>query len=97
MSKDVMRTMSIDTTKIDNSRLSKGKYLNVVWWEKEEEDQYGNHGFVVQSLSKQDRDSGMKGAILGNVKRWDGDGPSAASKGRPQSGQFDEEPDDLPF
>lgn len=98
MSKDVMRTMSIDTTKIDKSRLSKGKYLNMVWWEKQEEDQYGNHGFVVQSLSKQDRDSGMKGAILGNVKRWDNGGPSAAGKGAPQSGEFDEEPDDsLPF
>jgi hypothetical protein len=31
-------------------------------------DQYGNHGFIVQSVSKEERESGVKGTVLGNVK-----------------------------
>jgi hypothetical protein len=32
------------------------------------ENQYGNDYMIVQSLSKEDRDAGIKGAILGNAK-----------------------------
>ena len=99
---DVMRTASINVEKIDKSRLVQGKYLNLVWWEKQEEDQYGNHGMITQGVSKEDRQSGIKGAILGNVKRWgeynsSGGGSNNAPRSKAQSGQFDEEPDDLPF
>jgi hypothetical protein len=31
-------------------------------------DKYGNHGFIVQSVSKEERESGVKGTVLGNVK-----------------------------
>jgi hypothetical protein len=34
----------------------------------DEADQYGNWGMIVQSVSKEDKARGVKGAILGNVK-----------------------------
>ena len=33
-----------------------------------EADQYGNHGMITQDVSKEEKDSGVKGAILGNTK-----------------------------
>jgi len=64
--------ISIDVTKIDKAHLiegKKGKYLNLTAFiNLDEEDQYGNHGMVTQGLSKEARDSGQKGAILGNGK-----------------------------
>ena len=64
--------ISIDVTKIDKAHLiegKKGKYLNLTAFiNLDEEDQYGQNGMVTQGLSKEARDSGQKGAILGNGK-----------------------------
>lgn len=63
--------LKIDVTKIDKARLFKGKqgtYLDAVFFLDEHADQYGNNGMVVQSVSKEDREQGIKGAILGNGK-----------------------------
>lgn len=68
-----MKTLSIniDVTKIEKQRLyvgKKGTYLDAVVFLRDEKDEYGNDGFVVQSVSEEERKSGTKGQILGNVK-----------------------------
>ena len=68
-----MKTLSIniDVTKIEKQRLyvgKKGTYLDAVVFLRDETDEYGNDGFVVQSVTKEERESGKKGEILGNVK-----------------------------
>ena len=81
-------SLSIDVSKIDPKRLYKGKkgqYLSATLFLKEEVDQYGNNGFIVESITKEEREAGKKGTILGNAKFM----ASVSSK--------QEEPGDLPF
>ena len=65
-------SLSIDVTKIDKDRLiagKKGTYLDAqVFINLAEADQYGNHGMITQSQTKQERQAGGQGAILGNGK-----------------------------
>lgn len=65
-------SLKIDCKKIDKSKLfnsEKGaSYLDAAIIMKDEPDQYGNIGMIVQNTSKEERDAGIKGAILGNVK-----------------------------
>ena len=66
-------TGSINVMKIDKARLiegKKGKYLNIVIFLNDETDQYGNNGMIVQSVSKEEREAGERGEILGNVKAF---------------------------
>ena len=75
--------LKIDVTKVDKDILFKGKkgvYLDATVLIKDEEDQYGNHGMIVQDVSKESRDAGNRGAILGNAKWAEGKGPSPAKK-----------------
>lgn len=64
--------IKIDVSKIDKSRLFQGKngaqYLDATVFINEEAGQFGDHGMITQSVSKEERESGVKGAILGNVK-----------------------------
>lgn len=90
--------IKIDVTKIDKERLykgSKGTYLDMVLFLNDEADQYGQHGMITQSVSKEERESGVKGAILGNVKVISTDQPKPPQK----VSKADTEPqeDDLPF
>lgn len=95
--------LKIDVTKIDKARLYKGQkgtYLDAVIFIRDEVDQYGNNGMIVQSVSKEERENGVKGAILGNVKVDMGSAPQA----RPAPIQAVKTPivddstsDDLPF
>jgi hypothetical protein len=81
-------SLNIDVSKIDQRRLYKGKkgqYLSATLFLKEEVDQYGNNGFIVESITKEEREAGQKGTILGNAKFM----ASGSSK--------QEEPSDLPF
>ena len=66
-------SVKIDVTKIDKSLLyqgAKGTYLDLTTFiELDEKDQYENNGFIAQSQSKEDRESGApKPPILGNVR-----------------------------
>ncbi len=64
-------SLSIDVSKINAKRLYKGKkgqYLSATLFLKEETDQYGNNGFIVESITKEEREAGQKGTILGNAK-----------------------------
>ncbi len=66
-----MITVKIDVTKVDKARLFEGKngakYLDLVLIESQS-DRYGNDFMVVQSVTKEERLAGVKGAILGNGK-----------------------------
>jgi hypothetical protein len=106
-------TLKIDVTKIDKARLyrgQKGTYLDAtIFLDLGEADQYGNHGMITQSVSKEDKDAGMRGEILGNGKIvWRDDAPHPqASAGRqvpkpqqrptPGDDNFDSFDDDIPF
>ena len=65
-------SFKIDVTKIDKYRLykgSKGTYLDcTAFINIDEKDQYENNGFISQDVSKEEKDNGVKGKILGNVR-----------------------------
>lgn len=65
-------SVRVDVSKIDKSKLyqgNKGTYLNMTTYiDTEEVDQYGDNGFISQSVSKEERENGEKGRILGNCK-----------------------------
>ena len=78
MNKGGILRLSLDVSKIDKSKLFKGKkgvYLNAAVLLKDEPDQYGNDGMIVQDVSKEERENGDRGAILGNGK-WAGQRPT---------------------
>jgi hypothetical protein len=87
-------SVRMDVSKIDKSKLYKGEkgtYLDAAIIMKDEPDQYGNIGMIVQSVSKEDREAGLKGAILGNVKY-------IGAKNQPQQAAAHEDLNsDLPF
>jgi hypothetical protein len=62
--------LKIDVTKIDKARLfvgTKGTYLDATVFLDDEEGRYGDNGMITQDVSQQERESGTKGAILGNA------------------------------
>lgn len=64
-------SVKIDVSKINKSRLykgAKGTYLSAIILIKDEVDQYGNNGVIIEDVNKEEREAGVKGAILGNVK-----------------------------
>ena len=63
--------IKIDVTKYDKARLyqgAKGTYLDATVFLSDEQGQYGDNGMITQSVSKEEREAGVKGNILGNVK-----------------------------
>ena len=91
-----MKTIAVnlDVKKIDKNRLyvgKKGTYLDAVIFLKDEADEYGNHGFIVQSVDKEEREKGVKGEILGNVKLL---GQQGSQPSTPQAETPIEEVDD---
>lgn len=88
----------IDCTKIDKAFLFKGKagtYLDIALIpNKTGRDQYGNDGMIVQSISKQARQEGKRGPILGNYVEME----SKQEQQPKKSVQLDIGPDDdIPF
>jgi len=97
-----MIVVKIDVTKIDKGKLfegAKGTYLDVVLIDTPD-DGYGNDYMAVQGVSKEERESGVKGAILGNGKVF-GVSPAPPNAGNPQQQeQYPEnqmEDDSIPF
>lgn len=70
-----MISAKINVLKIDKNRLFKGSagtYLDIVLIpHRQGRDQYGQDGFVAENLSKEERESGAKGSILGYYKQSD--------------------------
>ena len=67
-----MIILKVDVTKIDKSLLFKGQkgtYLDCALHENRDgEDEYGNMGFISQSVGREARERGEKGPIIGNYK-----------------------------
>lgn len=99
-------SLKIDVTKIDKERLfrgQKGTYLDLtVFIDVDKEDQYGNNGMITQSTSKEDREAGVKGAILGNIKvfmkKTSEEAPQQSTQAAPNPGaSLDGPEDEVPF
>jgi len=64
--------LGINVKAIDKARLeAKGDkvWLNAtVFFKPDEPDKFGQHGMITQNVSKEEKEEGIKGAILGNVK-----------------------------
>ena len=89
----------INVSKIDKSKLykgAKGVYLNMTTFvDLDEEDEYGNNGFISMEQSKEQRDAGEQSVILGNVKKfWTDDAEVSAPQPEMSLEELDE---DIPF
>jgi hypothetical protein len=97
-------TASIDVTKIDKARLVAGKkvnaegkvarYLDMTLIETPD-NQYGDSHMIVQSVSKEEREQGIRGNILGNGKTFSDDRPAAQQPEAAPVARFED--DDVPF
>lgn len=68
-----MIKISINVTRITKERIKpgkNGKYIDLVLFEKP--DNYGNDGFVAEDVTKEEREAGTRGAIVGNWKTLGG-------------------------
>lgn len=91
--------IGINVKEIDKARLKPSgdkMFLNAtVFFDTEQKDQYGNSGMITQDVSKEEKENGVKGNILGNIKVFWSDGPL-----NPQQTGPTPEPDDdsnIPF
>jgi hypothetical protein len=93
-------SVKIDVTKIDKKRLYEGKkgtYLDLTTFiNTDETNEYGDHGFISQSLDKEEREQGLQTPILGNVKVFYTDQDQQAQQA-PQAPKQDNFDDDIPF
>ena len=83
-------SVRIDVTKIEKARIhvgKKGKYIDLTTFiDLDQTDEYGNHGFIAHSVSKEEREAKTLGAIVGNTKVFYNDsGQSQAPQQQPQT------------
>ena len=89
--------LKIDVTKIDKDKLFKGEkgtYLDAVAWiDIDTKDKYDNNGMITQGVSKEDKEKGVQGVILGNTQVfWTDDNTP-----KQQTKSNDEFSDSIPF
>jgi len=93
-------TLKINVAKIDKSKLYKGTegtYLDVTAFvDTDNQDKFGNNGMITQSVSKEEREAGTRGVILGNSKVFF-QGESKQNSSPKQADSFEELKDDIPF
>ena len=92
----------IDVTKLDKSHFFKGQkgiYTDLMLIpNKDGGDQYGNDGFVSQGVSKEARDKGEKGKIVGNYKKIHRpEAPQAKPAAKAKVPHEQDQDDDVPF
>ena len=92
----------IDVTKLDKSHFFKGQkgiYTDLMLIpNKDGGDQYGNDGFVSQGVSKEARDKGEKGKIVGNYKKIHRpEAPQAKPAAKAKVPNDPDQDDDVPF
>ena len=97
-----MIAAKLNVSKIDKSALFKGEkgvYLDLALFDnKNGQDDHGNDGFVVQSLSKERREAGEKGPIIGNWRHVGKAKPATAPKAQdPDSPHPNTDHHKLPF
>ena len=92
-------SIKLDVTKIDKQRLfsgQKGTYLDAtVFIDIDELDQYGNSGMITQDVSKEEKQSGVKGNILGNVKVFWKDSNNQPQQQQVPQQQYNNPPQDF--
>ena len=85
-----MIKLKIDVKKIAKEHLFAGAkctYLDLTLLDNRDgEDQYGNAGFIVQEVTKEKREAGIKGPIIGNWRHV-GNGAPAGGNRNPMGGQ----------
>lgn len=85
-------SLKIDLAKMDMNRIFNGKngaqYLDAtIFVNMDELDQYGNSGMITQDVSKEEKQQGVKGNILGNGKVfWVENGQAPQPQGQTQGG-----------
>jgi hypothetical protein len=95
-------SISIDLSKVDKTKLNKTEkgqiFGNFDFIVRDDVDQYGNIGFIVQKASKEEREQQIKLPILGNAKRIEikqqAPAPEHKSDFKPLLSEFK---NDLPF
>jgi hypothetical protein len=100
--------LKIDVSKIEKARLFQGKkgiYLDgQVFIDIDQPDKYDNNGMITQVVSKEEREAGTQGPILGNCRIfWRGESQqgqqqnyqSSQAQQTPQDDGFGDE--DIPF
>ena len=99
-------SIKLDVTKIDKSRIfegKKGKYIDLTTFiDLENRDEYGNNGFISQSVTKEERQNNVQTPILGNAKVFYRDDQTQPARGGQPTGQPAQQPtpdfdDDIPF
>ncbi len=88
--------LKINLSQIDMARAfqgKKGQYLDAtIFVEMDELDQYGNSGMITQDVSKEEKQQGVKGNILGNGKVfWVENGQAPQQAGAQQQGGFQQQ------
>lgn len=93
--------LKIDVSKISKEKLFKGQkgtYVDLaVFIDTENADQYGNHGGITESQTKEERESGSPKNYIGNAKIFykdQQDQPKPQQDQPPEQKNFD---DDIPF
>ena len=80
--------IKINVNKIEKARLfkgAKGNYLDAtVFIDQANPSQYGDHGFIAQDVSKEEREQGVKGRIIGNVEVFYNEDQSQRPQTSPQ-------------
>ena len=109
MSRTLGVNFSIKLEDIDKARLIKGKtgtWLPLTSFvDPDVEGKYGDHGFITQSTTKEERDAGLKLPIIGNSKVFydeakktsGGSQAGATSAPPPATTKADPFDDDIPF
>lgn len=97
-----MIVLKIDVTKIDKNHLfqgKSGKYMDAALVDKPND--FGDDGFVSQSVSKEDRAKGVKGPIIGNWRHVGGGAKQKPSESKPSTTKpkppTDDGGDSVPF
>ena len=98
-------SVKIDVSKIEKARLyqgTKGTYLDMTTFiDLDQKDQFENNGFISQDVSKEEREAGEKGKILGNVRVFYRDNPwakpSQGEKPSQAGGDFGDLDESIPF
>ena len=99
-------SVKIDVTKIDKARLFKGEkgtYLDLTTFiDTDNPGQYGDHGFISQSVTKEEREQKVQAPILGNVKVFyqgesDGKPANTSQPSGAASDSSDDFSDEIPF
>jgi hypothetical protein len=91
-----MITFSICLSDIPKERITTSekngkKYVNLVMFDQQDADKYGNTRAVIIAQSKEEREAKKDKVYVGNGKDWDGKGGKAVTSHK------SEPVDDLPF